>query len=187
MKNAEVTRERILEAATAEFATYGIAGARVDRIAKASAGNKNLIYIYFGSKEQLFEAVMERHLQQVYDQVPFTPADLPGYAVRMFDFKMANPQLMRLASWFNLEQQNMRLTKRDVNFGAKLKELAQAQADGLVNPNLTPAFLMTFITGMSSAWTAASTVGHSVDPTNPAEIAALREAIAKSVAQISQV
>ena len=46
MGNAEAMRERILEAASAEFSAYGVAGARVDRIAKAAGCNKNLIYIY---------------------------------------------------------------------------------------------------------------------------------------------
>lgn len=40
MRNAEATRERILEAAMAEFSAFGIAGARVDRIAKTAGCNK---------------------------------------------------------------------------------------------------------------------------------------------------
>ncbi len=39
MRNAEATRERILEAALAEFSSHGIAGARVDRIAQAARCN----------------------------------------------------------------------------------------------------------------------------------------------------
>ncbi|MFD9045102.1 TetR family transcriptional regulator, partial [Streptomyces bottropensis] len=45
------TKSRILQAAAAEFAAYGFAGARVDRIAKAASVNKNLIYIYFTNKD----------------------------------------------------------------------------------------------------------------------------------------
>ncbi|MFD6108194.1 TetR/AcrR family transcriptional regulator, partial [Nocardia salmonicida] len=56
MSRADATKARILQAATDEFATYGIAGARVDRIAKTAGANKNLIYIYFGGKDQLFDA-----------------------------------------------------------------------------------------------------------------------------------
>jgi AcrR family transcriptional regulator len=57
VRNAEAKRERILDAAMAEFSAYGIAGARVDRIAKMAQCNKNLIYIYFHNKEMLFEAI----------------------------------------------------------------------------------------------------------------------------------
>jgi AcrR family transcriptional regulator len=57
-RDSAATKERLLEAATAEFAAHGIAGARVDRIAAAARANKQLIYAYFGSKEQLFDAVL---------------------------------------------------------------------------------------------------------------------------------
>ena len=43
-RDAEDTKRRIFEAATAEFADHGIAGARVDRIAARAGANKQLIY-----------------------------------------------------------------------------------------------------------------------------------------------
>lgn len=55
--DASDTKRRILNAATAEFADHGFAGARVDRIASEAAANKQLIYRYFGSKQDLYEAV----------------------------------------------------------------------------------------------------------------------------------
>jgi TetR/AcrR family transcriptional regulator len=54
------TRERILQAATREFADKGLDGARVDEIAQVSRANKNMLYHYFGNKEKLFTAVLER-------------------------------------------------------------------------------------------------------------------------------
>ncbi|WP_043836293.1 TetR family transcriptional regulator [Muricoccus aerilatus] len=56
---AEATRQRILDAAGAEFATNGLAGARVDDIAARAGANKRMIYAYFGSKEDLWVAVLE--------------------------------------------------------------------------------------------------------------------------------
>jgi TetR/AcrR family transcriptional regulator len=50
------SRELILRAARAEFAERGFAGARVNRIARASGLNKQLIYYYFGSKQALYAA-----------------------------------------------------------------------------------------------------------------------------------
>ena len=52
-------QERILRAATAEFAHYGLGGARVDRIAERAGANKRMLYYYYGNKEDLFLAVME--------------------------------------------------------------------------------------------------------------------------------
>ncbi|MEN0074135.1 MAG: TetR/AcrR family transcriptional regulator [Paracraurococcus sp.] len=56
---AAATRRRILEAATAEFAAKGLAGARVDEIAARAGANKRMIYAYFGNKEELWLAVLE--------------------------------------------------------------------------------------------------------------------------------
>src|SRR6516164_5113836 len=103
MRNAEATKDRILEAALAEFSAHGIAGARVDRIAQAAKCNKNLIYIYFEDKETLFETVLDKHLLRVHEEYPFTPHDLPDYAAKVFDFAMTNPDLMRLLAWSTLE------------------------------------------------------------------------------------
>src|SRR5271155_1911820 len=105
MRNAEATRERILRAALAEFSAHGIAGARVDRIAQIAGCNKNLIYIYFEDKETLFTTLLRKHFMRIHEERPFTPDDLPGYAAKVFDFAMANPDLMRLLAWSTLEPQ----------------------------------------------------------------------------------
>ena len=50
----------ILDVATSEFAEHGFSGARVDEIAARTRTTKRMIYYYFGSKEGLFVAVLER-------------------------------------------------------------------------------------------------------------------------------
>ena len=52
------TRQKILDAARSEFAAYGKAGARVDRIARQAGINKAMIYYHFQSKENLYMAVI---------------------------------------------------------------------------------------------------------------------------------
>src|SRR4051812_30914910 len=52
-------RLRILEAAKQEFATHGLAGARVDRIAANAGANKRMLYYHVGNKEDLYLAVLE--------------------------------------------------------------------------------------------------------------------------------
>ena len=63
-RDAEATRERILMAARKEFAAAGLGGARIDAIAEAAQANKQMIYHYFGSKDQLFTAVLEAEYAQ---------------------------------------------------------------------------------------------------------------------------
>ena len=59
-RNAEISRARLVEAATEEFALRGYDGARVDAIVARAEVSKNLVYHYFAGKEALFIAVMER-------------------------------------------------------------------------------------------------------------------------------
>ncbi|SAL83470.1 TetR family transcriptional regulator [Caballeronia arvi] len=58
-RDPEGTRRRILEAATEQFAKFGLAGARVDAIAAAAGTNERMLYYYFESKEGLYVAVLE--------------------------------------------------------------------------------------------------------------------------------
>ena len=58
-RDPDATRARILDAATQEFARYGLGGARVDRIATQAKANKRMLYYYFVDKDQLFSAVLE--------------------------------------------------------------------------------------------------------------------------------
>jgi AcrR family transcriptional regulator len=57
---ATATRQRILDAALAEFAEKGLAGSRVDEIAARAGANKRMLYAHFGSKEELWLVVLER-------------------------------------------------------------------------------------------------------------------------------
>ena len=59
------SRERLLKAATAEFAHKGLLGARVDVIARMAKINKQLIYYHFGDKQGLYLAVLEH----VYEDI----------------------------------------------------------------------------------------------------------------------
>jgi AcrR family transcriptional regulator len=55
----EQTKRNIIEIATAEFAAMGLSGARVDAIAERTSTTKRMLYYYFGSKEGLYEAVID--------------------------------------------------------------------------------------------------------------------------------
>jgi AcrR family transcriptional regulator len=60
VRDPEATRERILAAATSEFARHGLGGARVDRIAIQAGANKAMLYYYFSDKDDLFRAALRR-------------------------------------------------------------------------------------------------------------------------------
>jgi len=102
--DSAATRARLLDAAYAEFVERGLAGARVERIAAKAVANKQAIYAYFGSKDALFDAVLDTRLRILADLVPFTPDDLPGYVGALFDQLIADPDLVRLTRWKALER-----------------------------------------------------------------------------------
>ncbi|ADG77228.1 Transcriptional regulator, TetR family OS=Tsukamurella paurometabola (strain ATCC 8368 / DSM/ CCUG 35730 / CIP 100753 / JCM 10117 / KCTC 9821 / NBRC 16120/ NCIMB 702349 / NCTC 13040) OX=521096 GN=Tpau_0590 PE=4 SV=1 [Tsukamurella paurometabola] len=126
-RDAAATKARLLDAATAEFAEYGLAGARVDRIATAAEANKQLIYAYFGNKRQLFDAVIEFRVADLLETVPFTADDLSGYAVRLRAFNRAHPELMRLVLWHTLECPG-ELAELELASGSNAKKIAALQA-----------------------------------------------------------
>lgn len=74
---AEITRASILKAALHEFAHLGLAGARVDVIARRARVNKQVLYYHFGNKEDLFRAT----LASVYDH-PFPGELIAGDSTR---------------------------------------------------------------------------------------------------------
>src|SRR5215471_8253775 len=177
MRKAEATKERILEAALAEFSAYGIAGARVDRIAQAAGCNKNLIYIYFEDKETLFTTVLCKHLMRIHEEQPFTPDDLPGYAAKVFDWAQANPDLMRLLAWSALEQQAKGHAERVETLRAKVAALTEAQNAGRVGMGFPPDFLLIAVLSLATAWSVASPFGPAVSPGPAERPAALREGL----------
>jgi len=107
----ERTKQDILAVATEEFAAHGLSGARVDAIAARTRTTKRAIYYYFGSKEGLYVAVLEK----VYGDIRAIESDLhledlePEQAIRRlaeftFDYQDANPDFIRLVSIENIHR-----------------------------------------------------------------------------------
>jgi AcrR family transcriptional regulator len=150
-RDSSATKARLLDAAFSEFAAYGIAGARVDRIAEAAGANKRLIYVYFGNKEQLFDAVLQRAMTAGAESVPFDVEDLPGYAGAIFDHLVARPDLMRLRLWKLLERPSATGLEQDA-FRNKAALVAEAQQRGDLDPAMAPDDLLTMVLAAAQAW-----------------------------------
>jgi AcrR family transcriptional regulator len=110
-KDPQRTRDNILDVATKEFAGNGLAGGRVDQIAALTQTSKRMIYYYFGSKEDLYLAVLEREYRKIRSlEADLELADIPpDLALRKlisstFDYDEANPVFVRLVSIENIHQ-----------------------------------------------------------------------------------
>ncbi|SRR6266699_4375164 len=97
------TARRIVATAEHIFAEQGLAGARMDEIARAAKVNKALLYYYFRSKEELHRFVLETLLSQLSTKVGDAGADAPSPRKRLtaivdnfFDFVLTHPNYPRL-------------------------------------------------------------------------------------------
>ena len=91
----------ILEAAEQEFLKKGYDGARTTSIAKAAGVTHAMLHYYFRTKEQLFERIIDKKMEEIVPLMThlFGNGSLPlvkriEEAVSIhFDFVMANPDL----------------------------------------------------------------------------------------------
>ena len=118
-RDADRTRQEILEVATREFAERGYAGGRVDEIAERTRTTKRMIYYYYGSKEQLFVAVLERAYAEIRAAEQTIDVDHldPAAAIRRlaeltFDHQESHPDFSRLVSIENIHRAE-HITGRD--------------------------------------------------------------------------
>ena len=109
-RDADATRDEILNAATQEFAEKGLFGARVEEIAARTATSKHMIYYYFGSKDGLYSAVLERAYKDFRTAEVAVDYDVldPVEAFRAligntFDAHVRNPHVVRILMSENLD------------------------------------------------------------------------------------
>lgn len=143
-RDAQRTRSDILAVARGEFAERGFSGARVDDIAARTRTTKRMIYYYFGSKEQLFEAVLE----QAYSEIRRTEQGLrldhldPVAAIRClaevtYDHHDTHPDFARLVRDENIHHaEHISRSPAIINVNSPAIELitkilARGHADGV--------------------------------------------------------
>lgn len=153
MRNAEATRARLLASARKEFAAFGIAGARVDRIATDADSNKAQIYHYFDSKDGLFDAVFTTIVAEAVEGIPLDVDDLPGYAARLCRGYAEHPEVMRLSSWHRLERGDSPLVQAALDSNrAKIAQIASAQAKGSIPNRFEPGALLALVLQIAAMW-----------------------------------
>lgn len=101
--STETTKRRLLDAARVEFSGYGIAGARVNRIAERAGVNKERIYGHFESKEGLFRAVIAEAMSELVREVRPGEGSVGEYVGRIFDYHREDPTLLRLLMFEGLQ------------------------------------------------------------------------------------
>jgi len=161
-RDAEATRQRILAAAVAEFSGKGLAGGRVDAIAKAARTNKRMLYYYFGDKEGLYLAALE----QAYVDLRRQEAELdlkrlpPREAITRlcefkFDYFVRHPALIGLLTVENVHgarylKRSKRLRELHVSLVETLAGLLRAgESEGAFRRGVDPVQLYLSIAALS--------------------------------------
>jgi AcrR family transcriptional regulator len=130
-RDADRTKAEILEVARREFARQGYAGARVDEIAALMRTTKRMIYYYFGGKENLYIAVLEKAYAEVraaestIDVEHLAPVEaIRTLAELTFDHHDAHQDFIKLVSIENIHRaEHLRRSEALVNLGAPVTEL----------------------------------------------------------------
>ena len=197
MRDSERTRQAILAAGEDEFADKGLAGARVDVIAQQSGANKRMLYYYFGSKEDLYIAVLERAygaMRQAESELHLVDLD-PLDAIRKlvefkFDYYIVHPRIIRLLAFENMQdakflKHSRRLRDMQIPLGSVLHTIiAAGEKKGVVKPGIDPLQLYISIAALgyfyfANAATLSTAFGREL--MNPNELKARRAHIVEVI------
>ncbi|QCI66931.1 TetR/AcrR family transcriptional regulator [Phreatobacter stygius] len=161
-RDPEATQRALLAAAVAEFAEKGLAGARIDEIARRSGVNKQLVYHHFGNKDDLYQAALE----QVYAEIrarerELKLGDLPPLAALeklvgfSFDYLTEHPEFVALLNDENRQAaRHVGRSKRLQDMHSPLITLLQetldrGARDGVFRTDLDPLNIYISIAALS--------------------------------------
>jgi AcrR family transcriptional regulator len=161
-QRSERTQQLILAAAEVEFAEGGLAGARVDVIAEKSGVNKQMIYYYYGSKEDLYLEVLERayaamrRSERELNLADLEPIEAIGRLVEFkFDYYARNPTIIRLLAGENMQnakylKKSQRLREMQVSLiGVLQSVLGAGEKRKLIRPGVDAVQLYMSIAALS--------------------------------------
>lgn len=160
-RNPELTKERILESATEEFAQKGYGSARVDAIAQTAGVNKRMLYHYYGSKDDLFLAVLEhtyrniREHERALDLQHLEPQTAMQELIRFtFWYFVEHPEFIRLLNNENLyDAAHIKRSKRVLSMHSPLlsqlqKVLEKGAEQGVFRSGVSPLQLYITVAGL---------------------------------------
>ncbi len=148
-------RDTILSAARSEFAQYGLAGARIDRIAKSAGASKERLYAHFGDKEALFRSVVAADAAEFFAAVRLRADAVPEFAGDIYDLACRRPEHVRMITWANLEGLALDvppIEDRESFLDRDIGVIEAAQAAGYVDAAWRPMDLLVLLFGVALSW-----------------------------------
>ena len=128
----------------------------MDRIAEKARANKESIYRYFGTKDELLRRVLDRFLDDRGEQLLPQSQEMDAYAAGLFRYFTAHPEFLRLSLWEGLElgaqPDQPAMEHRHRHYSEKLASIAEQQQAGSIDPELDPRHLLVVILGIANYW-----------------------------------
>ncbi|RFZ65595.1 TetR/AcrR family transcriptional regulator [Mycobacterium marinum] len=155
MRTTAELRETILTAARSEFAQYGLAGARIDRIARTAEASKERLYAHFQDKEALFRSVVAADMEEFFAAVTLRPDAVPEFVGDIYDLACRRPEHLRMITWANLEGLVLDPPQVEGVESVQARDVGvieAAQAAGHVDPHWHPMDLLVLLFGVGLAW-----------------------------------
>lgn len=184
MRSTTELRDEILAAARAEFAQYGLAGSRIDRIAAAARASKERMYAHFGDKETLFRGVVAADGRQYFAAFRMRPDAVAEFVGDIYDLARSHPEHLRMLTWARLE--GLMIEPPDFDDQAPpahaLATIEAAQAAGYVDTSWAPTELLVLLFGIGLAW--AQFPDPQPEADDPAVVASRRASVVKAAARI---
>ena len=190
--DTEGTKRKIKEAATAEFAQYGLDGTTVEQIAKKAGVNKERVYNYFGGKRDLFAHVLRDELVKVAQAVPvesFATEDVGEYAGRVYDYHLEHPELERLLRWEGLafDAGNPDDEQRLALYRDKTAAVEAGQRAGSVTEEIDADHMIFLILSLAGWWSSVPQVARMLTGSDTdAERARRRESVVRAARRIAR-
>lgn len=144
-RDAERTRERILEAALIEFGEHGFAGARTSAIAARAGVNQQLISYYFSGKEGLYQALQLRWQTTSGAAQPDQP--LADVVAGFLQLGASQRSWARLLIWEGLADTGTAAdtegeAQSHTYFTAMVDDVRRRQRTGELSADLDPAYVV---------------------------------------------
>ena len=173
-KYRQAVRDRVLRAAETLFSEKGYYDTSMDEIVVESGLSKGAIYGHFKSKEDLFVALQDKHLEASLDELrsTFVPSDSARTKLeRIVDVAFtsmigASKKACRISLEFDVAAPRMKSVerRREGRFKAVRDFLAEIIAEGVergefrhdVDADSTALILLAMADGLSLAWATTS-------------------------------
>jgi TetR/AcrR family transcriptional regulator len=152
-RNPERTRELILAAALKEFSRNGLAGARVDVMARKAGVNKRMLYHYFTDKDGLFREVLRVRMSERNRWLAAAPEDPSEMAPYWYNLMWRDMDWIRLLEWEALEiaeDDIIAEEKRQELMKGALKKIREGQRNGFIAKEYEAAQVLLSIMALNS-------------------------------------